>query len=91
MELENQNMLVAGKKSVVKYSGNTLHNTTNTISSTVKKAHSIFHQEYPHTNKNQYSKGVAVPDISEEMKIMVGDVVLKNLFTTPSLKCFLII
>ena len=34
--------------------------------------------------------GVLVLDISEEMKIMVDDIALKNLFTTPSSKCFLI-
>ena len=76
---------------MVKRSGNALRNTVNTISSTVKKAYSIFHQGYPCTNKNWYSKGATVPDTSEEMKIIVGDIALKNLLTTPSSKYFLII
>ena len=55
MEIENQNMLAAGKKSVVKRSGNALQDTANTTSSTIKNARSILHQGYPHTYKNRYS------------------------------------
>ena len=57
MEPENQNMLAAGKKSVVKCSGNALQDTANASSSTMKKAHSIFYQGYPCTYKNRYSNG----------------------------------
>ena len=82
MEPENQNMLAAGKKSVVKCSGNALQDTANASSSTMKKAHSIFYQGYPYINENRYSKGVLILDISAEIKIIVDNVVLKNLFTT---------
>ena len=57
MEPENKNMLAAGKKSMVKRSGNALQDTANTISSTAKKAHSIFYEGYPCTYKNRYSNG----------------------------------
>ena len=57
MEPENQNMLVAEKKSVVKHSGNALQDTTNATSSTIKKARSIFYQGYLCAHKNQYSNG----------------------------------
>ena len=57
MEIENQNMLAAGKKSVVKRSGNALQDTANTTLSTVKSARSIFHQGYLCAYKNRYSNG----------------------------------
>ena len=68
MELENQNMLVVGKKSAVKRSGNTLQDTANTTSSTVKNAHSIFHWGYACTHKTciQMVIGCAFANIIEE-------------------------